>query len=714
MKNVLHVVRCVALLGGMAAVPLIAGCATAPRPPAKPLVSVEDKVGWILRLEDRRVLRDEPPPVAVAPASPRGRRPQVAAVAPQLPDLVVLLADPEGRVRRRAALAIGRVGLAEGVQPLAGALADTDTEVRQMAAFGLGLIGDAAASAPLTQALADPMPLVRGRAAEALGQIGAKDAAAAIGKLAAEYAQHPAVAAMTPDDERWPAPPEAEAFKLAVFALVRLRAYEPLAGAVLAGDRPVSNWWPVAFALQRINDPRAAPALIQLARGPGKYTVAFAARGLGSSKDPAAAAALLPLLDRKQPLEVVVSAVRAVAQLNAMPAADPLITLAGDPSLNPNIRLEAITALGRLRAPAALTLAQDLMTDRWPVMRIAATSAAAAIDPETFLLVLASLDADADWTVRAALAGLLATLPPEIALERVRSMLADEDKRVWPAVLRALVRLKAPDATAIVLERLKDPDFAVRGAVSGLLGELKPAGGAAALREAYKTAQPDVAYSARASALEALAKYGPAEATETLQTALADKEWAVRVRAAELLSDLVPGGEYRKAIRPVPGAAPAAFDDRSLIAPDYSPHVFIETARGTIEFELAVLDAPQTSRNFMLLARKGFYNGLAIHRVVPNFVVQDGDSRGDGQGGPGYTIRDELNERPFLRGTVGMALSWKDTGGSQFFIAHSPQPHLDADYTVFGHVVNGMDVVDRIQQGDVIQRVRVWDGRGWQ
>ena len=99
---------------------------------------------------------------------------------------------------------------------------------------------------------------------------------------------------------------------------------------------------------------------------------------------------------------------------------------------------------------------------------------------------------------------------------------------------------------------------------------------------------------------------------------------------------------------------------------------------------------------------------------MPNFVVQDGDPRGDGEGGPGYTIRDELNERPFVRGTVGMALSWQDTGGSQFFITHSPQPHLDARYTAFGHVVNGMDVVDRIQQGDVIQRVRVWDGKTMQ
>ncbi len=123
-----------------------------------------------------------------------------------------------------------------------------------------------------------------------------------------------------------------------------------------------------------------------------------------------------------------------------------------------------------------------------------------------------------------------------------------------------------------------------------------------------------------------------------------------------------------------------------------------------------VLDAPLTVENFVTLARKGFFDGLSIHRVVPDFVVQDGDPRGDGEGGPGYTVRDELNERPYLRGTIGMALDWADTGGSQFFITHSPQPHLDAKYTVFGRVIAGMEFLDQIQQWDVIRRVRVWDG----
>ena len=148
------------------------------------------------------------------------------------------------------------------------------------------------------------------------------------------------------------------------------------------------------------------------------------------------------------------------------------------------------------------------------------------------------------------------------------------------------------------------------------------------------------------------------------------------------------------------------------VNPAVSTQVYLDTDRGTIQIELAVLDAPLTVENFVTLARKGYFNGLSVHRVVPDFVVQDGDPRGDGEGGPGYTIRDELNERPYLRGTVGMALDpWPDTGGSQYFIAHSPQPHLDAKYTVFGRVIAGMDVVDQIQQWDVIRRVRVWDGQ---
>ncbi len=146
-----------------------------------------------------------------------------------------------------------------------------------------------------------------------------------------------------------------------------------------------------------------------------------------------------------------------------------------------------------------------------------------------------------------------------------------------------------------------------------------------------------------------------------------------------------------------------------------------ETNRGTITAELYDTDAPKTVENFEKLANEGFYDGVKFHRVIPDFVVQGGDPLskdlpdGDprvGTGGPGWKIKCETagNPRKHEVGSLSMAHAGKDTGGSQFFITHSPQPHLDARYTAFGRVVNGMDVVDRIQQGDVIQRVRVWDG----
>jgi HEAT repeat protein/cyclophilin family peptidyl-prolyl cis-trans isomerase len=706
---------------------LAAGCAAAPpavtAPPAT--VAIEKKMASVLQLEDRRVLRVDPPPApapAPTPVKGRARATPPPPPPPAPPDLTVLVGDSDARVRRRAALAIGRVGLVAGVQPLVATLADADQDVRAMAAFALGLIGDASATPPLMKALTDASPIVRGRAAEALGQINAKDkdkadvtargnAGEAIGRMVAEYARSPALSLLQGDDETWPAAPEAEAFRLGIYALVRLGTYEPLASAVLdsSGTR-VTTWWPVAYALGRIEDKRAAPALMKMLNGPGKYSAAFAARGLGVLKDTSAVTALIGLLQTPAtPMEVVVSAVRALATIADPRAAPAIVKLASD-ATDPNVKQQAVTALGALKAAEGLPVVQDYLTDSWPTMRATALRAAASIDLDNFLLVLSGMEPDRDWTVRAALADVLGTMGPQ-AVERTRSMLRDEDRRVVPSVLNALARLKAPDAGAIAIAQLKEPDYVVRATAARIVGELKPAGGVDALREAWTLAAGDSAIDARAAILSALAEYGGDAALAVLKEGVKDKDWAVRVHVAPLLAKLDPAGEYQSAIRPAPGQPPSPYDNADLIGPSYSPHVFVETAKGTIEFELAVLDAPQTAWSFMALARKGFFNGLQIHRVVSNFVVQDGDPRGDGEGGPGYTIRDELNERPYLRGTVGMALSWKDTGGSQFFITHSPQPHLDARYTAFGKVVNGMDVVDRIQQGDTITSVKVWDGK---
>jgi peptidyl-prolyl cis-trans isomerase B (cyclophilin B) len=142
----------------------------------------------------------------------------------------------------------------------------------------------------------------------------------------------------------------------------------------------------------------------------------------------------------------------------------------------------------------------------------------------------------------------------------------------------------------------------------------------------------------------------------------------------------------------------------------------IETSKGTMTAELFDEEVPNTVKNFQELANKGFYDGTRFHRVIPNFVIQGGDplSRDPndprvGTGGPGYKIKCEthLNTHKHVAGTLSMAHAGKDTGGSQFFIAHSPQPHLDRVHTVFGQVTDGLDIVNRIEKNDEIRSIRV-------
>ncbi|MCX5853381.1 MAG: peptidylprolyl isomerase [Deltaproteobacteria bacterium] len=135
----------------------------------------------------------------------------------------------------------------------------------------------------------------------------------------------------------------------------------------------------------------------------------------------------------------------------------------------------------------------------------------------------------------------------------------------------------------------------------------------------------------------------------------------------------------------------------------------LETNRGTMELELCPQYAPRTVNNFIFLVQEGFYDGVIFHRVIDDFVIQGGDPTGTGRGGPGYRFEDELAGNPLIheRGAISMANSGPNTNGSQFFIAHSPQPHLNGKHTVFGKVVKGLDVVDAIQQGDRMERVWV-------
>jgi peptidyl-prolyl cis-trans isomerase B (cyclophilin B) len=145
------------------------------------------------------------------------------------------------------------------------------------------------------------------------------------------------------------------------------------------------------------------------------------------------------------------------------------------------------------------------------------------------------------------------------------------------------------------------------------------------------------------------------------------------------------------------------------IDPDKEYRATIETDKGTIDVKLYPEHAPKTVNNFVSLARDGFYDGLVFHRVIPNFMIQGGDPTGTGRGGPGYQFEDEVSDNPLGHetGSLSMANAGPNTNGSQFFITHAPQPHLNGRHTVFGKVMDGQDVVDAVEQGDAMQKVTI-------
>ncbi|WP_224360358.1 peptidylprolyl isomerase [Hyalangium versicolor] len=271
-----------------------------------------------------------------------------------------------------------------------------------------------------------------------------------------------------------------------------------------------------------------------------------------------------------------------------------------------------------------------------------------------------------DARVRMAALDALSSRPVPEALESVRALMKGEDPVVAAAAALVAGKMKAlealPEVQALVARVPHETDLAepVGGALVALVGK---------------------------------------EAEPVLRTWLVHSHANVRRVAAELLTGLT-GQPVRSARVELPVGAFRASD-----APDGAKLTF-RTRKGDFSVALDSREAPVTSGNLYALARKGYFRDITFHRVVPDFVAQGGDPRGDGEGGPGYSIRCEVTRIPYERGVIGMALSGKDTGGSQFFFTHTPQPHLDGRYTAFGRVVSGMEVVDALLEGDVILEVR--------
>jgi cyclophilin family peptidyl-prolyl cis-trans isomerase/HEAT repeat protein len=624
------------------------------------------------------------------------------------------LRDADKGVRRRAALAAGRVGDPATVPALADLMNDGEPAIRQMAAFALGLVGDKLAVDRLVAALQDPDPTVRARSAEALGRIGDARAAPAVAQMvqAAIPANAPLVT-VRGDDPGNPRDPWLE-LRLGLFALARLKDPRVAQSVLLSSGKPRFDWWAATWTAMRLESAAMKRVLVAAASSTDPLSRAYAARGLGSLKD----ASDVPLLSAlsKDPEEIV--AVDAIRALAALGDAQGVPAVAAALSANsPTLQWEALTALATLPPDRSLrTRVVGFVGDKEPWIRAAALRALAHLDRDDFALVLSSLDPDPDPMVRAALASALGDAGGEVAVGILFTILKEDDPRVVPAALTAMRKARGSDAAETLKRYLDHRDFVVRATAIDELGQLKVAGLASLLSASYQRALGDREIDARMAIVGTLSGQKDDAARALLRTAAqSDPSRVVRRQAAKALEALGetapdPGPEradrppldYREAMAPydpIPGV------------PLYTPRAIVYTALGRIEIHLDVVNTPLTTRNFIELAQRGFFDGLTFHRVVPGFVVQGGDPRGDGNGGPGYTIRCELSERPYGRGAVGMALAGRDTGGSQFFITVAPTPRLDGEYTLFGVVGKGMDVVDRIRPGDVIERVEIWDGR---
>ena len=275
-----------------------------------------------------------------------------------------------------------------------------------------------------------------------------------------------------------------------------------------------------------------------------------------------------------------------------------------------------------------------------------------------------------------------------------------------PEVLRAYAAFKPTALPQVLLQYLKGDDVIVRATAAELLGEQPQSDvNTRALIDALPRAMRDRDLNDAALAvLDALKKKKNKQANDAIKTALNSSDHLLRRKAVELLK--ANGvGDFSDRIGTVKTRNTLVDYRRAISRMGKKVTATIVTNKGPFTIEFLPDQAPLTVDNFIQLARRRYFNGQTIPRVVPNFVVQAGDPRGDQNGGPGYQIRCEINEVPYERAAVGMALSGKDTGGSQWFVTHSPQPHLDGGYTVFGRVISGMDVVDRIARGDVIRRV---------
>jgi peptidylprolyl isomerase len=632
------------------------------------------------------------------------------------------------------------------VASLKGFMVDSDEHVRSASVMAAASLQDTMLLTSLVDLLKDPAPDVRSAAALALGQLTpavtdvqrASLSSALLGRLSSEQdanvqrrifeaigkAGNPAaLEEMIRIADGLDAALRSEAaLSVGRFGYRALRSVSGSAFAANGLSENTDETWKSAYALMRIGvDSLLRPYLPAMKRafgGGDPNTRMFLATALGATRSPDAIAVLMQAAATDPDWRVRVNATRALALVgkNDSAVVGAILRLTADP--NEHVSLTALTALRTVDTVASMRaiLADFLNTTE---KRISVSQSGEAA--KTFALVYGTRSSRvlSDAYTRGTVTGevyaeCLGSFDDPGSFAQILDFTKSTDVPTARAALNALDAIvrrsndpqKRKVARSVYLASLQSDDMTILVIAAGMLGDSLYADVTVEqpLLDRLDALSPPEDVESMISIVQALGTLKSKSAISSLEELLNSSDPSLATEAAKSL-DLITGKTY---VRNPPRRPPVHTDyDWEFLKNLHGVTVVVETSAGTFSFALLPDEAPFTCMNFSRLIQDGFYDGLRFHRVVPNFVIQGGDPRGDGWGGPGYSIRSEFGLENYDAGMVGVASSGKDTEGCQFFVTHSKQPHLDGRYTIFGRIVDGMDVVNRIQIGDVITRMKM-------
>jgi len=596
--------------------------------------------------------------------------------------LFAYLTEGSPLVQVRAAEVIGRLQDPADAPRLIPFIQSKNRPLAREAIFALGQLGNKEAVAPLIKARTGAVPDDVRLVAEALGKLGGEDATNTLTDMLHDFA----------------AGVRAEA------ALALARCKDPgAANALLLSiyDPDVNVARNAIYALEKQELlPRTCSAVASFLENGDAGIRAAAAHTLGVLKCVEASDALVHCLNDEDP-GVAVNSCFALGQINAKHAVDPLGHVL-ESHKSPHARAAAAMAFEKLADRGARDALMQGLMDPSVMVRIHSIRAMAVVGGTKSEMFIDQVRGDGSRLVRAEAiecygrAGL-----GKRAKELTKIAQDDKDPMMRVAAIHSLAQFKDSSIPPLLVPMLLDADFTVAGAAAEAMATLKYRAAVPQLVDAYYTAGEREFVDVELATLGALADLNAVEVDSVFTQAVSHPDVRVRTLASETL---VKMGKTPPAMQTPRQVAEANFDRsrKKVLGPPLGiRHAVIKAAKGDVAIELYGDDAIQTVAHFIDWTKKGFYHGLTTHRVEPNFVVQGGDPRGDGNGDAGFTIPAEVCQRRYdSAGYVGIADSGMDTGSCQWFITLSPTPRLSGRYTIIGKVTKGMENVWKIDQGD--------------